>query len=434
MDLKSHQEYNRYMEDVLSQIKNREAQSEIILELQHHIQDIAAEHLQAGLTEQEAIAKAISRMGDARAVGRELNRIHRPRLNWSVFGLALVLAAAGLFLAYFIDVDTGLLSRSAQFPTRAIITSLGIALAVCLYFFDYRKLQTYSLHIYIGMVLVLVFITLQRGNWLYTVRINNNFIATSPLFLGISLAGLFSNWPWGKLKYYALALVMLSVPLMMILLYPSNATGLAFAAVFFVIMYVSGAKPWQVLLPVLASGGAFLLSLSVKTPYHHHLYKISGWLNPGSDPNGVGWLYLLLGRLRQSAELVGRGSLPQPIPFPLHEGELLLSYIIYNFGWLAVLAISVAIAALLLRLAKVGMSTRNVFGKSLAAGITAFLGVKCLWNILMNLGILPIAGFTLPLISHGNTDFLLNMVLIGLALSIYRRRTLTGLPSNVVES
>jgi cell division protein FtsW (lipid II flippase) len=80
------------------------------------------------------------------------------------------------------------------------------------------------------------------------------------------------------------------------------------------------------------------------------------------------------------------------------------------------------------------MSTRNAFGKSLAAGITAFLGVKCLWNILMNLGILPIAGFTLPLISHGNTDFLLNMVLIGLALSIYRRRTLTGLPSNVVES
>lgn len=433
MDLKSSQEYNRYMEVVLSQIESREVQSEVSLELKHHILDISAEYLQDGLTEAEAITQAISRMGDAQTVGRELNKIHRPRFNWSVFGLTLLLAATGLFMAYYIGVDTSMyISSQAQLPLRAIITILGIALAAGLYFFDYRKLQAYSLHIYIGMVVVLVFISLQRGNWYYSVRINKNLIAICPLFLGLSLSGLFRNWPWEKLKYYALALGLLSVPLLLILLYPSTATGLAFTAVFFVTMYVSGAKLWQVLLPILTISGAFPLFLSLAAPYQ--LQRLSGWFNPGVDPNGVGWLSLLLRSLRQSAALLGRGSLPEPIFLPLHDGELVLSYIIYNFGWLAGLVLLLAIIAFLFRVAGVGMKTKDSYGKSLAAGVTAFIGVKFLWNILMNLGILPLASFTLPLISHGHVDFLINMVLIGLALSIYRRRTLTGLPNKVAQS
>lgn len=433
MDLKSHQEYNRYIEEVRAQIKSREVQREVILELKHHIQDIAAEYRQNGLTENEAIVKAITRMGDAQTVGSELNRIHRPRLNWGIIGLTAFLAATGLFLTFFIQLDTNLVGETSMFSTRVILTILGFALVAILYFLDYRKLQAFSLPVFIGMVVILFFVILQRDSYLLSNRVSKNIIEISPLLLAISLAGLFRKWPWQQLRYYVLALAMLAVPLWMILLYPSTATGLAFAAVFFVMMYVSGARLWQVLLPVLAGGGAFSFLLFIVAPHPYSLHRLSGWYNPTIDPGGAGWLYLLLQSIRESAGLLGQGSSTEPLLLPMLDGELVLSYMIYRFGWLAALVIIIASFAIVFRLAVVGLKTKDTYGKTLVAGITTYLGIKFLWNILMNLGIVPLAGFSLPFTSHGRVDFLINMVLIGLALSIYRRRTLEGVPDRIAE-
>jgi len=60
----------------------------------------------------------------------------------------------------------------------------------------------------------------------------------------------------------------------------------------------------------------------------------------------------------------------------------------------------------------------------LAGSIITTFTIQALANILMNLGLFPITGFSLPLVSYGGTNFIMNMVLIGLLLGIYRRKDL----------
>lgn len=68
-----------YVDDVCSQIKFREIHQEIKLELKAHIEDIVEEYVSKGLSKNEAVNKAINQMGSADVVGKQLNRIHKPR-------------------------------------------------------------------------------------------------------------------------------------------------------------------------------------------------------------------------------------------------------------------------------------------------------------------------------------------------------------------
>jgi len=420
VDLKTNQDYKQYKETVCSQIKNREVQNEVILELEHHVQDITAEYLEAGLAEKDAVAKAISRMGDAEVVGRELNKVHKPRPDWGIIALTLLMVGVGLFIAFFMDLDTSVLSPESMFSTKVIFSSLGIALAVGLYFLDYRKLQSYSLYLYVGTVLGL-FISAYLSDWFHSYRLASNIVEISPVLLVLSLAGLFQHWKWEQPKYYLLGMGMLALPLILIMARPSLATTLVLAAVFIVLMRLSGAKLWQTLLPAGLVGLAIPMMI-FNAPYLY--YRFTAHLNPSADPFGHGWLSLQMENLRNSAGLIGQGGNTDPLLLPNLPGELVLNYIIYTFGWLAGIALILSVAAFLFRLAGVSLKVKNTYGKSLATGFATIFGVRFLWNILMNLGILPIAGISLPLISYGRVDFLMNMIMIGLILSIYRRKTL----------
>ncbi|MHB8156441.1 MAG: permease prefix domain 1-containing protein [Desulfocucumaceae bacterium] len=167
-----------YIDDVCSQIRFGEIHREIKLEFKSHFQDIIEEYRFEGLSENEAVSRAINQMGSPEVVGKQLNRIHKPRPEWSILSLSFLMACLGLLAMYLIERNI--------FTKSMVFTIIGAGIAGGFYRFDYRKLESYSRYIYLGTVsaLLLVIFFGQNINGKHYLSIGGiylDFIEVSPL-------------------------------------------------------------------------------------------------------------------------------------------------------------------------------------------------------------------------------------------------------------
>jgi len=79
----------------------------------------------------------------------------------------------------------------------------------------------------------------------------------------------------------------------------------------------------------------------------------------------------------------------------------------------------------LIRITRVASVARSNYGRLLVDGLAADFAVQFIWNILMNLNLVPISGFVLPFISFGGTQFSINMASAGIISNIYKLRSAT---------
>ncbi|EQB89536.1 cell division protein FtsW (lipid II flippase) [Clostridium punense] len=114
---------------------------------------------------------------------------------------------------------------------------------------------------------------------------------------------------------------------------------------------------------------------------------------------------------------------PKIIP-NLHT-DFLFTYIVYTFGWIAAAILITLIVVFILKIITVAKVTKNAYGKLIVSGFIAVLTTEFLLNIGMNFGIAPIVGISLPFMSFWCSQLLINMTIVGLILSVYRRKDLT---------
>ena len=93
MDIKN------FLNKVCEQIKYEPAKKGISEELELHIQEIKEEYINEGISEIEAEEKAVSHMGEAEDIGRKLNKVHKPKLDWKLLILILILMGFGIFIS-----------------------------------------------------------------------------------------------------------------------------------------------------------------------------------------------------------------------------------------------------------------------------------------------------------------------------------------------
>lgn len=447
MGIEENKKFKDYIEDVCLQVKNKEMHREIKLELKDHMEEVAEEYISQGFPEDEALEKAVLQMGDSAAVGRELNSIYKPRPDWSIIALVFLFAGVGLLTMYFIE-SKGALYRSTPllFNKTLIINLLGAVAAALLYFFDYRKIKPFSVHIYIGTLLALFLILLTGGRVngmrYFTIGpLNINFVDISPVLLIISLAGIFDGWDFKSTRKFILsleapnrtwkvhlrcheqimlALFMLFVPAVLMLAYPSFSAACIYSASFMVLLAVSGVRLKYVLSFIASGIGMFLFSILTGPAYRLERFLV--FLNPEKDALGAGYIYVQIKKILHSAGLLGQGFTFNPQTLPEIHTDFILTYIVYTFGWAAGILLILLIGAFVIRLTGIARMVKDNYGKLLASGFASIFAVQFLWNILMVLGLAPLGGVGLPFISYGGSQFLINMAAAGLILSIYRRK------------
>ncbi|MEQ8236355.1 MAG: FtsW/RodA/SpoVE family cell cycle protein [Syntrophomonadaceae bacterium] len=429
MGINRNQKIVNYILEVCSRVKFRDIHQDVKLELAGHIEEIVEEFVIRGLSEEEAVDRSLAQMGDADLVGRQLNKVHKPKPEWSVLLISVLFISIGLLATYFIQRQSLLTYDARLFESSVLFSSVSVIVIVGLYFFDYRKLERYAKHIYLGTLFILI-ITVLWGNqangsrcWLDLGPFNVNFVTISPVLFIAALAGIFSKWDWNKPFKLVQAIALFAVPLFLILLAPSISTGAIFIFTCMVLMIFSGAKLKQV---ILTAGSFFaLLTLPIIAIKLHIIKGLGVLLNPVADPLGNGYLNIQLSKVISHSGFLGQGLTFTPQVLPELHTDFIFAFITYTFGWIASFLLIALVVGFLVRIALIAGQIKIHYGKLLISGFVSILAIQFLWNILMNLGLAPISGVGLPFISYSCSQLVTNAATVGIISSIYRRRNVS---------
>ncbi|MFP4037816.1 MAG: putative lipid II flippase FtsW [Desulfobacteraceae bacterium] len=208
----------------------------------------------------------------------------------------------------------------------------------------------------------------------------------------------------------------------LIVMQPDLGTAVIIACWLLIVLFVGGVRFYQLMLIILAIAPVvgFLIFLE---PYR--LRRWWAFLEPWKDPQGLGFQIIHSFLAFGSGGLfgVGLGNSKQKLLFlPEPHTDFILSIIAEEVGLVGVGVIAALFGALIIRGIRVALNARDLYGTYLALGITCFLGIQVLVNMGVVMGLLPTKGLTLPLISYGGSSLIVNMVGVGMLLSISRAR------------
>ncbi|MEF2964670.1 stage V sporulation protein E [Paenibacillus sp. M1] len=206
----------------------------------------------------------------------------------------------------------------------------------------------------------------------------------------------------------------------LIMLQPDLGTGTVMLGASLLIVFTAGASIKH--LAGLAGIGALgFVGLILAAPYR--LKRITAFLDPWSDPLGAGY------QIIQSLYAIGPGGLAglglgmsrqkySYVPEP--QTDFIFSILAEELGFIGGLLVLLLFLILVWRGMRVAMTAPDMFGSLLAVGIVGMVGVQVVINIGVVIGLMPVTGITLPLISYGGSSLTLMLTALGILLNISR--------------
>ncbi|UXC31495.1 MULTISPECIES: FtsW/RodA/SpoVE family cell cycle protein [Bacillus] len=397
--------FEKYVKSVCKRIKNKDVHSNIKLELMDHLYTLKEEAMNAGMSEEEAVEQALDQIGDAEILGTQLHETHKVQIDFKMILLVLAACSCGLLVMYFLQFHsdfTNLQNMNIFYKSLAFYL-VGLALMFGLFSFDYRRLLKYSWYLYIGTLGMLIFSMMfgSRVNGILFLRIRDvsiNLTEIMPFLLAISLAGIFHNWNWENAYKTWLGVGMMALPIILISTIGFLPATVICLVMCLTVMYVSSASYKQIIL--LTATGVLYLMFEVFSLFqadrHRSFFKVHEF-----SSNGL-----------------------QITPYAMSEvhTDWMFTYIIYSFGWLAGLIALLLFVIFIHRVFRTAKRVKMAYGKMVMTGLAAVFAAKYLLSIFTNFGLLPLPGVSIPFMSYGGSHILLEMMAVGLILSIYRRR------------
>ncbi|MEK8130965.1 FtsW/RodA/SpoVE family cell cycle protein [Paenibacillus filicis] len=435
--IKDHEDVREFLNRVCSEIRSREAHPQIRLELMSHLESLAEEKEQAGESREEALAWAVAQMGDPRLIGKDLHRIHRPKLEWGLLTAILAFVALGLIAMY--AYDASMLANSKQtvnsqfFIYKVAMAGIGLAVMGGLTFFSYHKFQALTWWLYglliIGLCLVALFGNQVNGSRQYLSfgPLYIQWASISPLLFVVVAAGCLPRW-YAARSFFMARSFALFLPVGLLLSICSAMPALLLTMVGYLIIIGSVTKRWKTLL-VLVS--ASILAISSFLLWYAPS-RLQAFLSPEKDPNGASYVYMKIAELQRTSGWFGQGFGTALPSLPNMYSEFIFTFLIYCFGWLAGILFALAALYLVSRFRHSFIQVRDPFGRHLVLGLSSIIVFQFAYNLLMSIGLLPYIGLSLPFVSYGLYPMLYEMAAVGLILSIYRRKDLMSSRSGPV--
>lgn len=229
-------------------------------------------------------------------------------------------------------------------------------------------------------------------------------------------------------------LVFAFIPVALILMQPDLGTSLVFIFFIAVMIFIAGIDR-KYIIAVLIIGLIFLIIgliafYSIMQDYtpreNYQVDRIVTFFYPELDPEDTGYQVIQSKTAIGSGLLYGRGlyeGVQNQLGYlPTKETDFIFAVIGEELGLLGGLLLLSLYAILLYRLIRIARHASNLFGSLMVSGITAMLFFHIFENIGMTMGLMPVTGIPLPFISSGGTFMLINMVSIGLSLSVGMKR------------
>jgi rod shape determining protein RodA len=357
------------------------------------------------------------------------------------FDPLMVLAVIGLGICSLVTLGPATKNLVAGRPhyyvdRQAIYLGVGFAFMLALSRLDYARLRRAKVVIY-GALIVSILAVLGLG---HAARGSTRAISF-PLFsfqaselgkvlLIVTLAALVVDRARRLRERDTTARVMVAalVPAMLVIAQPDLGSGLVYMSIACMLLFIAGA-PWRhlgALAALVTLAIVFVLVAAPAAGVHvlkpYQAQRLTAFLHPSSNPQKQGYQQQESKIAIGAGQKTGRGANTSQVAngfVPESYTDFIFAAVGEEYGFVGTGLVLLLYALLIWRALRVLVMAKDLFGSLIAAGVTAMLMFQVFVNVGMTIGIMPITGVTLPLMSYGGSSVITIMLAVGLLQSIY---------------
>ena len=354
------------------------------------------------------------------------------KLDWILIASMFLLVASGLIAIY--SLSLGEFDDRENFYNRQLIF---LGLSTCIFFIfshvDYSIWKNYAGIFYLVSIflLVLVFVlgktTHGAISWFRLGFFNLQPVELVKISLILLFARYFSQIETDKImwKHILISFGYAFLPMFLVILQPDMGSAMVLLAIWLGMVFLSGMRLWQV--AVLFFGGVMIVAMSWFFVLHdYQKQRVFTFLNPTEDALGSGYnviqATIAIGSGEFSGMGIGKGSQSQLNFIPERHTDFIFATISEESGLIGATLILFFFGVIFFRMKNIANKASDKFGKLVVSGVIVMLFFQVWINIGMNLGLVPVAGLSLPFLSYGGSFLIVSTFLMAVVQNVWINR------------
>ncbi|MBI4981577.1 MAG: rod shape-determining protein RodA [Candidatus Omnitrophica bacterium] len=360
--------------------------------------------------------------------------------NLFIIIVALLIASIGIISIYSSTYQKEGKLWQEIYKRQILWVILGFVCFLLVSNMDYRRLWDWTYFLYAAclfllfLVFVLGVIRLGAQRWLKFAWFNFQPSEFAKICMAIFLARYFSkksvhdisllSYKFGIFRGIILPFIIVVIPVGLIIEQPDLGSGLMIVFLFMAMLYLTNVKLRYIII--------FLVIALLPLPFMWHFLRdyqkerLLVFLNPNIDPLGAGYTVIQSKIAIGSGMFFGKGWLSgtqgQLHFLPESHTDFIFSAFAEEWGFFGCVVLLLLYYLLVQRGLSIAKRTNDDFGKLLAYGVSLMLGIQVFINVAMNMGLAPVVGVPLPLMSYGGSSVLVTFISLGILTSIERKR------------
>lgn len=357
------------------------------------------------------------------------------KIDWVLMLSSFLLLGIGMAVLYSISMATPNNGGLSIFWRQAIFISIGLVAMLFFAFSDYQILKSKSTLIYFLSLLILIFVlffgSTVRGTvgWIGFGLFNVQPVEIAKLALIIFLASFISQkkMELGETGRLITSFILCSVMILLVIKQPDFGSAMVLVGIWLGMTVISGISIKKIVFIIIIGIG-----IAVFGWFQLHTYqkdRIFSFINSKViDPQGSGYnvnqSIIAVGSGGLIGKGIGHGSQSQLNFLPEKHTDFIFASIAEELGLLGSVFVIGLYFIIFYRIRLIALNSSDNFDFLMASGIIIMFSIQVLENIGMNIGIMPVTGIPLPLLSYGGSSLITVMAAIGILSNINSRKEL----------
>jgi rod shape determining protein RodA len=359
-------------------------------------------------------------------------------MDFGLFGALIALGLTGVVMIY--SATRQALVNAGDNPhyyleRQGVFVFVGIIVMYVISRFDYRRFEIAATPLYVGSLLGLAGVFFLGQSALGAQRwYNLGFVQIQPseftvLFIILAVATFCQRRPEGlTMRDVSRLLIMTVVPLAMIIKQPDLGTSIIIILCVAAMMVVAGVPPRFMTFLAIAGSISLVAATYLDLLKKYQVDRFVSFLNQHStNPNLIPLIY----EVNNAKSAIGSGGLRGAGLFrglqtvlgyvPEQRTDFIFTAIGEQLGFIGTVLIVILLGYVAFRMFMIGRNAKDTMGRLICLGVFIFFAFSCFENIGMTMGIMPVTGIPLPLLSYGGSAALVFFAAGGAVLSVSRR-------------
>ncbi|MGH9101860.1 MAG: FtsW/RodA/SpoVE family cell cycle protein [Acidimicrobiales bacterium] len=345
-------------------------------------------------------------------------------LALAAYGVVILYSATRVQLIHAGTDPHYYLKRQALYDVLGVV-AMGIVVAI-----GYRRLVRAGLALYCLMLVMLLGVmavghsALGSQRWFQVGPFQLQPSAFASLGLVLALTAVIRRHESVRLRHLALLLVMAGVPIILVVKQPDLGSAIIMSVVVLTVLVVGGTRARHLLVLAVVAGAGLFLVLHLGLLKSYQLDRITGFLNQNNASTASNTTY----NIAQAKAAISSGGIHGKGLFhgqetnlgyvPEQSTDFIFSAVGEQLGFVGATALLAIYGIIGWRLWRAAATAGDRTGRLCAAGALALIGYSVFQNAGMTMGIMPIAGIPLPLVSYGGSAVIETFAAVGLAISV----------------